>query len=272
MLSKPDPTHSGRLFRAGRFYVVSLLTLALTLILSPPARADSAAKYETLGYSRQEARLLALHPDLYHVDRSFRLHRGESLDDLARTFGHPRYLGMLQIYAVLLHLRDDREGQALVRSLLDRLARSEANAKPASLIDVVLLRLREYEDEIRACNASHGLPENLIKAVIIQESLGDPLGVSRAGAMGLMQLMPATAVELGVRRPFNPLENICGGIRYLRDMLDRFNWDVGLALAAYNAGPHKVVAFNGIPPYRETRDYVRSVKWIRSYLDRYATR
>jgi soluble lytic murein transglycosylase-like protein len=97
-----------------------------------------------------------------------------------------------------------------------------------------------------------------VKAVIAAESNFDPEAVSRAGAQGLMQLMPHTAAKLGVDDPLRPIENVRGGARYLREMLDRYR-DLSVALAAYNAGPRAVDRHGGVPPYRETQDYVRRV-------------
>jgi soluble lytic murein transglycosylase-like protein len=98
-----------------------------------------------------------------------------------------------------------------------------------------------------------------VEAIISVESDFDPLAVSRKGAMGLMQLMPQTADRYAVQNPFDPLQNIIGGIRYLRDLLHRFQGDLRWALAAYNAGETAVETHQGIPPYRETRDYVARV-------------
>jgi soluble lytic murein transglycosylase-like protein len=110
----------------------------------------------------------------------------------------------------------------------------------------------------QAC-ARHGMEEALILAVVQAESNFDHRAVSHRGARGLMQLMPATARELGVRDAFDPEENIDGGVRYLKWLLRQFDNDTRLALAAYNAGPTNVRRHKGIPPFRETKRYVKRV-------------
>jgi len=125
---------------------------------------------------------------------------------------------------------------------------------------------RSYLDIIRRHATSYQLEEALVKAVIKVESDYQPRIVSRKGAQGLMQLIPQTAKDLKVSNPFDPYENIRGGSEYLRMMLDLFNNDVELALAAYNSGPSTVKRYGGIPPYDETQKYVKKVK---RYLDYY---
>lgn len=120
-------------------------------------------------------------------------------------------------------------------------------------------RAARHRALIHTHSAAQRIDPALVKAVIAVESCFDPDAVSRVGASGLMQLMPATASELGVQNIFNPEENIRAGVRYLRQMLERFGNNTRLALAAYNAGPSAVERYRGIPPYRETRNYVRKV-------------
>jgi soluble lytic murein transglycosylase-like protein len=118
-----------------------------------------------------------------------------------------------------------------------------------------------YDDLIVKHAQARNLRPDLVRAVVQVESGYNPRAVSPKGAMGLMQLMPATASQLGVRSPFDPDQNIRGGTAYLRQLLDRFQGNEELALAAYNAGPMAVDRYgNTVPPYRETRDYVRKVK------------
>lgn len=116
-----------------------------------------------------------------------------------------------------------------------------------------------YDDVIEEAAARYSLPEALIRSVIQVESGFDTTAVSRAGAQGLMQLMPALSTELGVEEPFDPRENIMAGARYLRGLLDRHRGNVPLALASYNAGPGAVARYGRIPPYPETRRYVKKV-------------
>jgi soluble lytic murein transglycosylase-like protein len=119
---------------------------------------------------------------------------------------------------------------------------------------------QKIETSVLKAARRYDLPANLIKSVIRAESNFQVKAVSHAGAQGLMQLMPATARELGVKNPFNIEENIDGGSRYLRKMLDNFGGDLKLALAAYNAGPEAVIKYGGkVPPYRETQQYVKKV-------------
>lgn len=116
----------------------------------------------------------------------------------------------------------------------------------------------EFDAVISAAAQRHGVDADLVHAVIRAESNYRSGCRSTAGAMGLMQLMPGTARSLGVSDPWDPAQNVDGGVRYLRQQLDRFG-EVDLALAAYNAGPGAVKRYDGVPPYRETQAYVKRV-------------
>ena len=115
------------------------------------------------------------------------------------------------------------------------------------------------EELVQTTAARHGVDANLVRAVIETESGGNPSAVSRKGAVGLMQLMPTTALELGVRNMYSAAENLEAGVRYLHTLLDRYNGDLDRALAAYNAGAGAVDRAGGVPRYRETREYVKKV-------------
>jgi soluble lytic murein transglycosylase-like protein len=117
----------------------------------------------------------------------------------------------------------------------------------------------DYDPFIAEAASKYGVPFSLIKAVISVESDFEPYAVSHAGARGLMQIMPETARDLGVTDAFDPRENIFAGARYLKELLSRFDGDLPLALAAYNAGPDRVGSLGKVPRIRETEGFVRKV-------------
>ncbi len=120
-------------------------------------------------------------------------------------------------------------------------------------------RIEQYMPIIQDAARKYGIPENLIKSVIRTESAGKHDAVSPVGAKGLMQLMDGTAGDMGVKDPFDPEQNIMGGTKYLKYLMDRFENDTETALAAYNAGPGNVEKYGGIPPFNETQNYVKKV-------------
>lgn len=117
---------------------------------------------------------------------------------------------------------------------------------------------KAFDEIIKRASQKHGVDFDLIKSVIKAESLYDPKAVSTAGAKGLMQLMPATAEQMGVKKIFDPEQNIMGGTKYLKWLLKKFK-NNRKAVAAYNAGPAAVIYYNGTPPYKETTNYVQKV-------------
>ena len=135
----------------------------------------------------------------------------------------------------------------------------KAQKKPPLLARNLSAESPVIENHIIEASQFYGLDPKLVQAVIQVESNFDPTAVSPKGAQGLMQLMPQTARDMQVADPFQPRDNIIGGTRYLKFLLDIFNNDLTLALAAYNAGPEKVNLYRGIPPYNETKNYVQKV-------------
>lgn len=137
-----------------------------------------------------------------------------------------------------------------------------ADAGGGSRMDIQV----DFDRYIKDACASYGLDENLVRAMIKVESNYDPKAVSRSGAQGLMQLMPATAQLMRLIDPYHPRDNIYAGVAYFKSLLSRYQGNEALALAAYNAGPSCVDKYLGIPPYAETRNYVKKVQ---SYRDKY---
>ena len=138
-------------------------------------------------------------------------------------------------------------------------AKSKANVFQCGNTAFISKQQKAYKNIIRSYAAKYGVEEALIYSVVKQESCFNEKALSRAGAIGLMQLMPATASYLKVKNPWNPEQNIHGGVKYLSRMLKRFKGNTKYALAAYNAGPGKVERYGGIPPYRETQHYVKKI-------------
>ena len=141
-------------------------------------------------------------------------------------------------------------------NLLTSLSQSKPPAKKDPAISIKSERIKQA---VASAARKHNLPPALVLGVIKQESGFNPTAKSHCGAQGLMQLMPQTAKHLGVKDPTNIEQNIDGGCRYLRQMMDQFGGDTKLALAAYNAGPTRVTQYKGIPPFAETKNYVSSV-------------
>lgn len=147
--------------------------------------------------------------------------------------------------------------QSAITNAIQEATAVQANVKQPSSKAQIL-------NVVSQISKKHGVDEKLVQALIKQESGFNPKAKSKAGAMGLMQLMPNTAKNLGVKDPYNTVQNVEGGVKYLKSMLNRYNGNVILALAAYNAGPGAVDKYSGVPPYKETQNYVKNI--LSSYL------
>jgi soluble lytic murein transglycosylase-like protein len=202
-------------------------------------------------------------------------------------------LAFLLLFAAAAPLRAEyvllRNGQRLAVSAYQRLGGSyrlqiSGGSVEVAAADVVAIEPEEvfrpvpapanekapYHNLIQEAAQRNGVDADLVTSVIAVESHFDTRAVSRRNARGLMQLLPETAQRLGVKNSFDPRENIEGGTRYLRELLERYHHDVVLALAAYNAGPERVRQYGRVPPYAETQSYVQRVK--RSYEEKKAQR
>lgn len=169
-------------------------------------------------------------------------------------------------------------GEALPKQKpVDRIVKNETVAKkeieinkPENFInkpvDSIKNRIQNYENIINQAATKHRVDSTLIKAVIASESAGKVNAKSPKNAKGLMQMIDSTASEMGVKDVWNPVENIDGGTKYLAKMLKEFQYDVKLALAAYNAGPGAVEKHSGVPPYKETKDYIEKVMNFINYF------
>ena len=149
------------------------------------------------------------------------------------------------------------QSQSAITSAIQEATAAQANVKPPSSKAQIL-------NVVSQISKKHGVDEKLVQALIKQESGFNPKAKSKAGAMGLMQLMPNTAKNLGVKDPYNTVQNVEGGVKYLKSMLNKYNGNVILALAAYNAGPGAVDKYSGVPPYKETQNYVKNI--LANYL------
>jgi soluble lytic murein transglycosylase-like protein len=148
---------------------------------------------------------------------------------------------------------------------------NKSRAAPAAVITTTIESVvsvppeHAYDEFIQEASDLYRVDATLLRSVVQTESAFDALAVSRAGAVGLMQLTPDVASDMGVDDPFDPRQNIMGGAKYLRRLLDRHRGNVRLALASYNAGPGNVTEYGGVPPFPETRKYVKNVtKLVRS--------
>ena len=163
----------------------------------------------------------------------------------------------------------DVNGKIYNNESLSNLSMSQAlqNLEPeneTSSINSTYASKSQLISMINQVSQKHGVDEKLVQALIKQESGFNPNAKSKVGAIGLMQLMPSTAKAMGVKNPYNAAQNVEGGVKYLKSMLNKYNGNIILALAAYNAGPGAVDKYSGVPPYKETENYVKNI--LANYL------
>jgi len=174
-------------------------------------------------------------------------------DALSRLLRHALGLGVLLLVIVPAYLTARPAGSQPDSEII-RMARESESSNEAAIAQIV-----EIEAHIRDVAVRYDIPPILVAAIVEAESEFNPRAVSRRGAQGLMQLMPGTASSLQVSDSFDPYENIEGGVRHLRSLMDRYRGDLPLVLAAYNAGEQAVLVYRGVPPFPETRRYVSRI-------------
>ena len=164
----------------------------------------------------------------------------------------------------------DQQGRLIYVNTEDQeLRQAAARGGAAAALELIERRKRALpgiEHHIEEVAQQHGIDPELVHAIIEVESAWNPRARSRKGALGLMQLLPRTAARFGVSDPFDPQKNIIAGVRYLRFLLDRFDNNLELAVAGYNAGENAVAAADGVPPYRETQEYLERLRMLYSKL------
>lgn len=203
---------------------------------------------------------------LFRMQQMQQLQQAFSFDDTQDSSDSTGLTGMSfgDILTGLLSQTSQAGGDSYLADSLGlgslNLAQQNPNStNPQQKTDQLPANLTDLESVFNYFAAQYNLNPDLLKSVAKAESNFDPSAVSPVGALGIMQLMPATARSLGVNNPLNATENIAGGAKYLSSLLERFDGNVPLAVAAYNAGPGAVKKYGGIPPYKETQKYVAKV-------------
>jgi hypothetical protein len=171
----------------------------------------------------------------------------------------------MRCFLLLLASAAWAQSSAAIQAQLESVARQRESVRRQVTATVPVtgcdpLAPQEMAPIVESAAKAQDVPAKLVRAVIAQESGFRPCAESKKGAMGLMQLMPATAIAYGVTNAYDPAENIRAGVAYLRGLLDRYSQNEELALAAYNAGPTAVEKYGAVPPYRETRSYVAKIQ------------
>lgn len=212
-------------------------------------------------YAQINNRVSSLNPPQNPLDAIYpqnKVQKATSFEEVLKTSTKSNF-GTLLLDPRVKQVNADivkQNSQISLQNALTEATAVQANTQPASKSQIL--------NVVSQISKKHGVDDKLVQALIKQESGFNPKAKSKAGAMGLMQLMPATAKNLGVKDPYNTVQNVEGGVKYLKSMLNKYNGNVILALAAYNAGPGAVDKYSGVPPYPETQNYIKNI--LANYL------
>ena len=246
-----DPAQKIKLEKAVREFESVFVGYMLKSMRSTVEKADNSTDgfggdmLESM-FDVELAKHISKNSNLGMADMLYRKMTGESLSDV-------QSLNIVQRECAQSKAMN-KPGMASVKEAID--TNSSVDSKSRKSLDE---RLRDYDSYIVEASEKFGVSDSLIKAVIATESAGRPNAQSARNAKGLMQLIDSTASEMGVKNVWDPRENILGGAKYLKQLLEKFDGDEKLAIASYNAGPNAVEKHGGIPPYKETKEYVTRV-------------
>jgi soluble lytic murein transglycosylase-like protein len=189
------------------------------------------------------------------------------MDSMARQITDQGRLGLADMIVKNMEESNNMRRPLKIRELNenDKIITHQQSAKLKTKKTILEDRLEKYEEIITRAAKKFNVDKGIIKSIIAAESYANPKAVSRTGAKGLMQLMDKTADSLGVKNSFDPEENIMGGTKFIKHLLKKYE-SIDLALAAYNAGPSNVEKYNGVPPFKETQNYIKRIKQFYSVL------
>lgn len=249
--------------KTAHHYIFSTIVTALLLVVSPQIHADMYKYLKPDGSTlltdmRMRGKSLKL-LKVYKIDKSA-AYKSSLKKTVKKSSNWKKAQGKHSKYGKKRHKKTRRKySSKTYKNLVDANGRDNGIIVGCNSPSHLSKQARKYKNTIKIYSRIYKVDEELVHAIVRQESCFNEGALSRVGAIGLMQLMPQTSLGLGINDPWNPEHNIQGGIKYIAQMLDMFDGNSKLAIAAYNAGPGNVNKYRGIPPFNETRNYVKKV-------------